>query len=85
MCEKPIERTTANRKICKRSKCRNALKAGLGFGRYHTNSAKTYQSLKNAELMQEVPLLQRSASASDTIEPVNMAYAERPWRMVAGT
>jgi hypothetical protein len=48
--EKAIERTTANRKICKRSKCRNALKAGEGFGRYHANSTQTSLSLKNPEL-----------------------------------
>jgi hypothetical protein len=68
VCEKPIERTTASRKICKKSDCRSALRAGLGFGRYHGNSTKTYQSLKNAELMQEVPLPQRSASASEPVE-----------------
>jgi hypothetical protein len=84
VCEKPIERTTANRKICKRSKCRNALKAGLGFGRYHTNSTKTYQSLKNPELMREVPVPQRSASTSGTVDQANTAFAPRPWRMVAG-
>ena len=41
VCEKAIERTTANRKICKKSKCRNALAAGEGFGRFHGNPAKT--------------------------------------------
>jgi hypothetical protein len=84
VCEKAIERTTANRKICKRSKCRNTLRAGLGFGRYHANSAETYQSPKNPELIQEVPVPQRSASASDTVDQANMAYAPRPWCMVAG-
>jgi hypothetical protein len=43
VCEKPIERTTANRKICKKSKCRNALAGGEGFGRYHADSGKTSQ------------------------------------------
>ena len=84
VCEKPIERTTANRKICKRSKCRNALKAGEGFGRYHADSARTYQSPKNPELMQEVPVPQRPASASDTVDQLHTAFAPRPWRMVAG-
>ena len=28
VCEDKIERTTANRKICKKSRCRNALKTG---------------------------------------------------------
>jgi hypothetical protein len=85
VCEDKIERTTANRKICKRSKCRNALKTGLGFGRYHTNSTKTYQSLKNPELMQEVPVPQRSASASGTVDQANRVYAERPWRRRPGS
>jgi hypothetical protein len=84
VCEKSIERTTANRKICKKSKCRNALKAGEGFGRYHADSTRTYQSFKNPELMQEVPVPQRSASASDTVDRPHTAPAPRPWRMVAG-
>ena len=84
VCEKPIERTTANRKICKRSKCRNALASGAGFGRYRADLAKTSPSLKNPELMQEVPVPQRSASASGTVDQANTAYAPRPWRMVAG-
>jgi hypothetical protein len=85
VCEKPIERATANRKICKRSKCRNALKAGEGFGRYHADLARTSPVSKNPELMQEVPAPQRPASASGTVDQANRAYAERPWRMVAGS
>jgi hypothetical protein len=84
VCEKPIERTTANRKICKRSKCRNALKAGEGFGQYHADPARAYQTPKNPELMQDVPVPQRSASASGTVDRTHTAYAERPCRMVAG-
>jgi hypothetical protein len=75
--EKAIERTTANRKICKRSKCRNALKAGEGFGRYHANSTQTSLSLKNPELTQEVPVPQRSASASGTVDRANRTLAGR--------
>jgi hypothetical protein len=84
VCEKAIERTTANRKICKRSKCRNALAAGEGFGRYHADSAKTSPVSKNPELMQKSAAAQAVFSASDTGDRVNTAYAERPWRMVAG-
>jgi hypothetical protein len=84
VCEKPIERTTANRKICKRSKCRNALAAGAGFGRYHANSVRTSPPLKNAELMQEVPVPQGAASASNAVFRPATAFAERPWRMAAG-
>jgi hypothetical protein len=67
VCEHKIERTTANRKICKKSKCRNALAAGEGFGRYHADSAQTTPRPKNPELMQEVPVPHRSASASGTV------------------
>jgi hypothetical protein len=75
VCEDKIERTTANRKICKKSKCRNALKAGEGFGRYHADSARTYQSPKNPELMQEVPVPQRPASASGIVAGSNRVCA----------
>ena len=77
VCEKPIERTTASRKICKKSKCRSALKVGLGIGRYHGNQGKRYPSPKNAELMQEVPLPQRPASASEPVSLATKAGAQR--------
>ena len=85
VCEDKIERTTANRKICKKSKCRNALAAGEGFGRYHADLAQNVPNpSKIPELMQEVPVPQRSASASDTVDRPHTAPAPRPWRMVAG-
>ena len=84
VCEKPIERTTANRKICKRSKCRSALKAGEGFGRYHADSAQTTHGPKNPELMQEAAAGEAVLSASETLDRTNTAYTERPWRMAAG-
>jgi hypothetical protein len=84
VCEGKIERTTANRKICKKSKCRNALKAGEGFGRYHADSAKTSPVSKNPELMQKPLISCGSASASDTVDQAGKAFAPRPWRMVAG-
>jgi hypothetical protein len=74
VCEDAIERTTANRKICKKSKCRNALNAGLGLGRFHGNPAKTYQDPKNLELTQETLISCGSASASKRVE----------WRIIAG-
>jgi hypothetical protein len=74
VCEGEIERTTANRKICKKSKCRNALAAGLGPGRFHGNPATTYQHPKNIELTQETPISCGSASASKRVE----------WRIIAG-
>ena len=77
VCEDKIERTTANRKICKKSKCRNALATGQGFGRYRANSAQTSLSLKNPELMQEVPVPQRSTSASGAVERANRTFAGR--------
>jgi hypothetical protein len=39
-CEGPIERKRENQKVCRRPKCRNAWKAGSGFGRYATSHAK---------------------------------------------
>jgi hypothetical protein len=71
VCEQAIERTTANRKICKKSKCRNALAAGLGFGWYHENLGKRHQSPKNLERMQETAVPQLVFSASDTPERAN--------------
>jgi hypothetical protein len=84
VCEKAIERTTANRKICKKSKCRNALATGEGLGRYHADSGKTSPVSKNLELMQKPLISSGSASASDTDHRANTAFAERPWRMAAG-
>jgi len=52
VCEDP----TGNRKICKKSKCRNALAAGLGFGRYHGTPTKPNRASQNLELTQEVPV-----------------------------
>jgi hypothetical protein len=75
VCEKAIERTTANRKICKKSKCRNALAAAEGFGRYHADLARTYQSPKNPELMQKTLIPCGSASASDTVARSNRVCA----------
>jgi hypothetical protein len=41
VCEGPIERKAGNQKVCKKAKCRNAWKAGLGFGCYSaSNDAK---------------------------------------------
>jgi hypothetical protein len=61
VCEKPIERTTANRKICKRSKCRNALATGSGFGRFF---AKSTHDSQNLELTQETAAAQSVVSAT---------------------
>ena len=68
VCEDKIERTTANRKICKKSKCRNALVSGHRFGRYHGNSAKGHQSPKNLEPMREPAVPQR---VFYTLKPAN--------------
>jgi hypothetical protein len=59
VCEDKIERTTANRKICKKSKCRNALAAGQGFGRYHADSGKTTHVSKNLEPAARNPYFMR--------------------------
>jgi hypothetical protein len=67
VCEDKIERTTANRKICKKSKCRNALAAGEGLGRYHADSGKTIHGSKNLEPAPETLISCGSASASGTV------------------
>jgi hypothetical protein len=73
VCEKAIERTTANRKICKKSRCRNALKAGEGFGRYHADSAQTTRASKNRGLMVLLQVLARST----------IGFFERHWGLLA--
>jgi len=74
VCEDPIERTTGNRKICKKSKCRNALAAGLGFGRYHGTPTKPNRASQNLERTQEVPVNGSVFSGSKPPE----------WRHIAG-
>ncbi len=43
-----IERKASNQMICRKAKCRNALRAGLGFGRYHPTSVAERPSEKPA-------------------------------------
>jgi hypothetical protein len=38
VCEAPMERKTEHQLVCGKRKCRNALKANIGFGRYHAPS-----------------------------------------------
>jgi hypothetical protein len=40
VCERPIERKRDDQRVCRRAKCRNAWRAGSGFGRYATSNAK---------------------------------------------
>ena len=47
VCEAPLERTTGNRKVCRKAKCRNALKGRFGLGGYHTP--------QSTKLTQEMP------------------------------
>jgi hypothetical protein len=37
VCEGPIERKSEHQKLCRKSKCRNALNRGLDLGRYHAS------------------------------------------------
>jgi hypothetical protein len=69
VCEGPIERTTHNRKICEKAKCRSVLAAGQGFGRYYATSAKPSQASQNLEPTQETVAAEAVA---------------RPWRIIAG-
>jgi hypothetical protein len=72
ICEKPIEQPKhGTRLICKKSKCKNAWKAGLGFGRF----AESSQASSNSNPVQETLVPQRSAAASKP---------DRPWRIIAG-
>jgi hypothetical protein len=40
VCEGPIKRKREDQKVCRRAKCRNAWRAGSGFGRYVASNAK---------------------------------------------
>jgi hypothetical protein len=76
VCEKPIEQPKhGTRLICKKSKCKNAWKASLGFGRF----AESSQASSNSNPAQEVPANQSILSASKPVQP-----AVRPWRQIAG-
>jgi hypothetical protein len=39
-CEGPLQRKREDQKVCRKAKCRNAWRAGSGFGRYATSNAK---------------------------------------------
>jgi hypothetical protein len=76
VCEEPIERATTGgnpRLICKRSKCRNALRMGLSFGHFYE---QTGQGPSDGVMLQEVPV--NSAPASDS-KPL-----DRRWIQIAG-
>jgi hypothetical protein len=76
VCDGPIEQPKhGTRLICKKSKCKNAWKAGLGFGRF----AESSQASSNSNPAQEVPANQSILSES---KPVERAY--KPWRQIAG-
>src|SRR5262249_47404953 len=69
VCEGPIEQPArGTRLICKKAKCKNAWRAGLGFGRY--------QDSNRAKLLSEVPVNKGPKV------PVDDDRA-RPWRVVA--
>jgi hypothetical protein len=75
VCEEPIERAKTGgnpRLICKRSKCRNALASGVGFGRFH---AKTDGGPSGCAMTQEVPVNRGSFRASKPF---------RAWKQIAG-
>jgi hypothetical protein len=48
VCEAPMERRTEHQLVCGKRACRNALRAGLGFGRYHVSS-RVISPSKNAD------------------------------------
>ena len=58
VCEAPIERKTGNQRVCRKAKCRSALKANAGLGRYHPP--------RNDKLIQEVPDFIELKSATQT-------------------
>ena len=70
-----MERKAGNQKVCRKSKCRNAWKAGLGFGRF----AESTRSSSHSKQTQEVPANQSILSES---KPVDRPH--RPWRQIAG-
>ena len=70
VCEEPIEQPKhGTRLICKKSKCQNEWKTGLGFGRF----AELGQASINSNPAQEVPVNGSGLGAS-----------KAPWRQVAG-
>jgi hypothetical protein len=74
VCESPLDRKTGNQKVCRKSKCRNALAQGEGFGHYHAISARTKLASQNLELKQETAAAQSVLSATSALG----------WRQIAG-
>lgn len=44
VCEAPMERETEQQLVCGKPKCRNALRTGIGFGRYCTGPGSGLKS-----------------------------------------
>ena len=84
VCEQAIEQTRGLRVVCNRSKCKATWKGGEGFGKM-PEDARTSPPSKNAETVQVRAVDALLFEASDAIHQVNTAYADRPWRMVAGS
>jgi hypothetical protein len=96
VCEEPIEQPAhGTRLICNKAKCKNAWRAGLGFGRYHdSNRAKPPSEVPvNAESggLDGLGLYPSATFAKPPSEvPVNKGPKvsvnddrTRPWRVVA--
>ena len=72
VCEGPIEQPKhGTRLICKKAKCQNAWKTGLGFGRF----AELGRASINSNPAQEVPVNEGAVTPS---------RADRAWRQIAG-
>jgi hypothetical protein len=84
VCEDALPKAKGRpRVVCKKAKCRNAWNAGEGFGKYAVGHF-VGQVSKNPGKAQETAAAQAVLSASGAPDWIKTAYAERPWRMVAG-
>jgi hypothetical protein len=91
VCEGPIEQPKrGTRLICNKAKCRNAWRAGIGFGRYAPSDAKSIQERPDfigvkqhikPDRAQLSKLIRNAAPASRKIWSINFSIrAKSAWR-----
>src|SRR6516165_10430663 len=55
VCERPIERSRDDQKICRKAKCRSAWRARTGFGRYRGKMARSVENPQVLTRRRECP------------------------------
>jgi hypothetical protein len=80
VCEGPIERKTERQLICGKRKCRNALQARPGFGRYLTSSGAI--SLSKKPVNKGAKQAPGSDRGIDWAIAVNSTHIRAPRRML---